>query len=69
MARAGKVAVTVTLLLLIAAAAVGARALVRQQSTISGLKHSVALAAGQGVDPLVLAERISALAQSKEPTP
>jgi GntR family transcriptional regulator len=32
-------------------------------------RRILALAAGHGVDPLALAERIAALAQSKEPTP
>ena len=32
-------------------------------------RQILAMAAGQGVDPQVLAERISALAQSKEPNP
>ena len=41
----------------------------RAAQTDTLARQILALAAGQGVDPLVLAERISALAQSKEPQP
>jgi GntR family transcriptional regulator len=41
----------------------------RAAQTDTLARQILAMAAGQGVDPLVLAERISALAQSKEPIP
>ena len=41
----------------------------RAAQTDTLARQILAMAAGQGVDPLELAERISALAQSKEPTP
>ena len=41
----------------------------RAAQTDTLARQILAMAAGQGVDPLVLAERITALAQSKEPIP